>query len=859
MSGRPQNRRQSIPSIVAAASLLATVLTVTSAPTASAAVFDRPTNSSPIALSRNDSIVFVVNPGNDTLSVLCAANGDVLATIGVGDEPQSVAVDPDNKFIFVANAAGSSVTTIKIINATCGGWAAAVDKTIVTGAEPWNIVISPDGKRVFVANSSQDTITVIDAAKRKKIGDVDLRDSLCNDPERRRHFQPRGLAVTQDNSSLYVTRFLSFTKPGGQQGRDNGKEGLVCRLDIDTNSSNINGYQPAEAITFANRPTGFAVDSNGDGTPDETRAWPNQMQSVVIRGDKAFMPNIAASPQGPLVFNNSTQAFVTILDGVGTGNQSDGGAINLHLGARNPEPDKKRLFFANPWAIAFTSQTGRGNAYVVSAGSDLLVKLDVSSGNKLSFTVDDDTTRYIDLNDPEVGATRDEKAGKNPQGLAINSDGNRAWVMNFVSGNVSVVNLKQDKVIDVIQTAPPPVSGSLEEKILVGAEMFFSSRGHFNRPGGTTVSTDERLSSEGWQNCASCHFKGWTDGVIWSFASGPRKSVNLGGTFNPHDRNEQKVLNYSAIFDEVQDFEANIRNISGPGNLPAPVDCKLPPPDQSAFNPNQGLLIGDNGDIDFPPCVINSLAKPNAGRKEVTVDPVGATPSVKALTALKQWVQNAVRVPNGPLDSDELEGGVPAEDIEAGRTLFKQQKCTSCHGGGLWSKSVKDFDSPPEGKDITCEVNLAAAAPPGSRCLKAPVIGDPTNVQYLNRFLEEVGSFNAGVPGQGNPIGGVEVGADEKAAPVLVGGVSQAPKDALGIDYNDDNRGIGFNPQSLLGIHTVQPYLHNGACETLTCVIADAKHRTGNGRFPDVIDDATERAQLVRFLESIDADTNPFD
>ena len=71
----------------------------------------------------------------------------------------------------------------------------------------------------------------------------------------------------------------------------------------------------------------------------------------------------------------------------------------------------------------------------------------------------------------------------------------------------------------------------------VGAEMFFSSRGHFIRPGGTTVSTDERLSSEGWQACSSCHFNGWTDGVVWQFGAGPRKSVNLAGTFNPQNRN----------------------------------------------------------------------------------------------------------------------------------------------------------------------------------------------------------------------------------------------------------------------------------------------------------------------------------
>ena len=86
-------------------------------------------------------------------------------------------------------------------------------------------------------------------------------------------------------------------------------------------------------------------------------------------------------------------------------------------------------------------------------------------------------------------------------------------------------------------------------------------------------------------------------------------------------------------------------------------------------------------------------------------------------------------------------------------------------------------------------------------------------VQYLNRFLKDVGSFNLGVAGQGNPIGD-NIGAVEKATPALVAGVAQLPPpDALGKDFNGDGRGNGFNVQSLLGIFAVQPYMHNGACE----------------------------------------------
>src|SRR6185503_2418526 len=131
----------------------------------------------------------------------------------------------------------------------------------------------------------------------------------------------------------------------------------------------------------------------------------------------AYLPNIAASPSGPLRFNLDTHAFVNILPGVNSTTPFNRGALNLHLGARDPEAGKRRLFFANPWAIAFTTQTGPGFAYVASAASDLLVKIPVAEDGRLGFTVDADTTRYIDLNDPDNAATRGANAGKNPQGL----------------------------------------------------------------------------------------------------------------------------------------------------------------------------------------------------------------------------------------------------------------------------------------------------------------------------------------------------------------------------------------------------------------------------------------------------------
>jgi YVTN family beta-propeller protein len=808
--------------------------------------FSGPTTSSPITLSRDGRLAWVVNPGADTVSVISTATNAVVRTIRVGDEPQSVAVDPSDRYAFVANAAGSSVTVIRITNRTPSSFQARRQRTLTTGAEPWNIVASPDGRRVFVANSGQDTISVIDALRPRIIGHVNLRSSDCN-ADRNRHFQPRGLAVDANSNRLYVTSFFAFTRRGGRQGTDTGRQGVVCRLSVDTESNDIDDYRARRRIALQPQVTGFNVDRNGDATAEPTSAFPNQLQSIVIRGGQAYLPNIAASPDGPQRFNVTTQAFLSVINGVRTGEERDaapGRFLNLHLGSRNPEPGKKRLFFANPWAIAFTNRSGAGSAYVVSAGSDLLVKISVAADGRIAFTGDADTTRYIDLNDPANPATAGANAGKNPQGIAITNDGRRAYVTNFVSRNVSVVDTNTDQVIRTIQTSAPPPAGSPAEVVAVGAEMFFSSRGNFNRPptANANVSTSERLSSEGWQSCSSCHFKGLTDGVIWEFGSGPRKSVPLNATFNPRNPQQQRILNYSGIFDEVEDFEANVRNVSGPGPLPAQNPCRNPPPPTSNFDPAHGLLIGDNGDINFPPCTINSLAaKPNAERAQVTVTLPNSTVAVPAMTALREWVRAAIRTPNGPLPRTRLRPGPSRADIAAGRRLFEQQNCQSCHGGQLFTVGIKDFPSPPGAADIATE--LTPAPPAGVT---------PVGVPFLPKFLRDIGSFNLGVPPAGAAIGG-NVGAAEEATQNVVAGVATpaTPALALGLDHNRDGKGNGYNVPSLLGIFALPPYYHNGACETLGCVVGNVRHRTANGTIPDRLQSSRARAQLVAWLETV--------
>lgn len=804
------------------------------------AAFDTPTTSSPIAMSQDKSTIWVVNPDDGSVSVLgnLDSTPSVLTTVkNVGSEPQAIALDTGvgvAQRAYVASPADNGVTVLKVNS--LNPFTVVVEKRLTTGAEPWNVVASPDGGRIFVANSGQDTLTVINAQNQSIVGSVNLRTSACNVDDTKRRFQPRGLAVTLDGTRLYVARFFSYTKPNGVQGADGGKEGVVCQLTIPADVATLPTVAGATRIAAMN--SGFR-NPNGSAAISH----PNQLQSIVIFGNQVYLPNIGASTGAPDRFNVSTQSHVNVLDNANSGTPADAPdkAVNMHLGARVPESGKKKLFFANPWAIAFRDTAGTDNAYAVSSGSDLLVKLNVDASGDLTFTVGVSTTRYIDLNDPNNAQTSGRKAGKNPLGIVIRD--NKAFVMNYISRNVSVVNLDTDAVENVIETTALPLAASTDEQLLVGKEIFFASRGHFSGPAGLTVANSERLSSEGWQTCSSCHFAGGTDGNVWFFGGGPRKSVPLNATWSPHNPDDQRLLNYSAIFDEVQDFDLNIRNTSGPGALAAAQPCSDPAPGAAAtstLDPNHGLILGDT-DPNKAPCVINQFLKPNAGRNQVTVTLPGSSKAWPALDAMKEWVRFSIRTPEGALTAEQIPGtnndtgAALNADVSAGRRLFFRASCHTCHGGTKWTISNKDFTSPPPAAELATEAPLTAT--------------NASQLQMFDRMLFEIGSFNLNVAGQGNTLPGQpEIGAVE----LNNGGLK-----ALGFDHNGDGKGNGYNIPALLGIGLMPPYYHNGACETLACVLTNQKHRTNNGQFPDVLASAADQAKVVAWLETLDADT-PF-
>lgn len=54
------------------------------------------------------------------------------------------------------------------------------------------------------------------------------------------------------------------------------------------------------------------------------------------------------------------------------------------------------------------------------------------------------------------------------------------------------------------------------------------------------------------------------------------------------------------------------------------------------------------------------------------------------------------------------------------------------------------------------------------------------------------------------------------------------------------------------------PYLHSGAAPTLADVLDNVAHRSAGSGGLDMLSDANDRRAVVRFVASIDADTEPF-
>ena len=168
-------------------------------------------------------------------------------------------------------------------------------------------------------------------------------------------------------------------------------------------------------------------------------------------------------------------------------------------------------------------------------------------------------------------------------------------------------------------------SEPLDAQVLLGKQLFADSG-------------DTRISKDGYIACVSCHPDGDHDGMTWDFTSrgeGMRNTASLLGRAGTG----MGYLHWSANFDEVQDFENDIRNAFG----------------------GTGLL--------------------SAADWAATSDPLGASKAGLSaeLDALSAYVTSLAVTPTSPV----ADAATPEREA-----LFLASGCAECHPAPLYTDSA---------------------------------------------------------------------------------------------------------------------------------------------------------------------------
>ena len=140
-----------------------------------------------------------------------------------------------------------------------------------------------------------------------------------------------------------------------------------------------------------------------------------------------------------------------------------------------------------------------------------------------------------------------------PQGVRIDQQRGRLFTLNFIGRTVTA----HDLGAFLARGAAPQSLGSVRcisteampASVLLGKQIFYNA-------------ADPRMSLESYVSCASCHVDGGQDGRVWDFTDrgeGQRNASDLRG----RSGSGHGFVHWSANFDEIQDFEHDIRRSFG--------------------------------------------------------------------------------------------------------------------------------------------------------------------------------------------------------------------------------------------------------------------------------------------------------
>jgi len=500
---------------------------------------------------------------------------------------------------------------------------------IAVGSMPRSVAVAPNGS-VWVANKGAGTLSVIDPASLSVSKTVSLP----------RGSQPFGVVIAPDNGVFVTLEGL----------------GKVLKLDANgvTSSSLDVGASPRHlALTQAGAQLLVSRFITPPQPGEGTGAVQTSVGGVSVGGEVLFVDPAAMTLTRTVELQHSTKADTEV---------SARGVPN-YLGAPAVSPDGKsawipskqdniqrgRLRDQRDLDFQTTVRAVTSRVDLTSKAEDYAARVDHDNSSVASAAAYDASGAYlfVALETSREVAVMDAygkreffriDAGRAPQGVAVSPDGKTLFVHNALDRTVSVYDLaplvsQGQKRLPLLTTLGSVATEKLSAQVLRGKQLFYDAR-------------DTRLARDSYLSCASCHNDGGNDGRTWDLTSmgeGLRNTVYLRGRAGAQGR-----LHWSANFDEVQDFEAQIR----------------------ALNQGTGLM---------------SDAAYNTGTRSQPLGDAKAGLSTD-LDALAAYVGSLSTFAPSPYRTSS---GALTDAAVSGRTLFATQ-CASCHGGSAFTDSASN-------------------------------------------------------------------------------------------------------------------------------------------------------------------------
>jgi len=527
--------------------------------------------------------VWNVNPDAGTVAIIDATTFSKLAEVAVGSKPSSLALGGDG-WIWVTNKGSDSISRVNP-----NDFAVGTPISLPRGSQPHGIVVDPVSGDTLVVLEALGRVLRIDAATRVVITQADVGAHA------------RHLSVSSDGNRIYVARFVtppleSENTPSPsllRNGQPAGGEVLV-----------LNGANLSVATTVVLAHSNAVIsEHSGPGlpnylrapsiSPDGLSAWVPSKQDNIRRGSLRSLQ--------PLDHDHTVRAITSRID-----------LATLTTDAVNGRIDHDNASI--PSAAAFD---GTGSyLFVALEGNRMIAAVEAYSGKELF--------RFA--------------AGRAPEGLVMDADGHRLFVHNFMDRTVTVHDLfglinTGANLETRLATISTVTNETLSAQVLLGKQHFYDS-------------LDGRVTKEAYMSCASCHNDGGQDGRTWDFTGfgeGLRNTITLNGQGGVANG----PVHWTGNFDEIQDFEGQIRNFE--------------------------LGLGLMNDTDF-----------HAGTRDqpLGTPKAGLSPDLDALAA---YLGSLSTVAKSPYRSSN---GTLTATAETGKSIFVANDCASCHKGNGFTDSA---------------------------------------------------------------------------------------------------------------------------------------------------------------------------